>query len=161
MRLVGRDGKDIPHRMDLKRSSHDENEVCLIAVFSDARVEAIRQILSKEDNVGLNESTTATAHRNATFIHSFLGNGGGIGFVTANAGAGRTRAMPSTRTGRVSRRSDRVRQCSGCRRVGEVPSSGEERGRSERAWGGTGRWYKTSPLRGPKGNRKIGRSHGN
>ena len=100
MRLVGRDGKDIPHRMDLKRSSHDENEVCLIAVFSDARVEAIRQILSKEDNVGLNESTTATAHRNATFIHSFLGNGGGIGFVTANAGAGRTRAMPLDENGK-------------------------------------------------------------
>ena len=100
MRLVGRDGRDIPHRIDLERSSHNEYEVCLITVFSDAGVEAIRQILSEEDNVGFYKSAAIAAHGNATFIHSFLGNGGGIGFVTANAGAGGACAMPLDENGK-------------------------------------------------------------
>ena len=86
--------------MDLERRSHDENEVCLIAVFRDTGVETIGQIFSEEDDVGLDESATAAAHGNATFIHSFLGNGRGIGLVTTNAGAGRTRAMSLDENGK-------------------------------------------------------------
>lgn len=93
MRLAGRGERDVPHRMHLERRSHDENEVRLVAVLGDAGVETVGQILSKEDDVRLDESAAAATHGNATLVDRLLRDRGRIRLVAADAGAGRTGAM--------------------------------------------------------------------
>ena len=42
--------KNVPHRMDLKRGSHNDEEVSLRTILNHTLIEGVRQVFSKEYN---------------------------------------------------------------------------------------------------------------